>query len=250
MIKRCISLKRATHRRQVFTKNWVDGVGFDIAFFDAVDKYSLADSEIKSAEEQVAKLSFSPYGVFDNSAYSLPGIIACSRSHLELLKSILDSVGDDGVVIFEDDVVPLDGAKHLEGRIAMARKHFPQVESIICNGFIEPRSMHGVQLLNELLQGQKIFWDEKIHASPIEGAMASVVKISPPGSFFNWYSRDGIERMIKLIEGREFFGTDLMYAAFAHQGVLAILTPGLGYHPPKSEVGSFIESSPITIHEN
>ena len=218
-----------------------------IDFFDAVDKHSITKEDLERASAQADKLSFSPYGVFDNNRFSLPGIVACSMSHLALLKSVRDHVDDDGVVVFEDDVLPLPGAECLEERIALVRKKFPEVEGIVCNGFLEPRSMHGLQLLDRLVQGEKIFWDENLHASTIDGAMASKVLVSPPGSFFNWYSLKGVDRMVELIEGREFFGVDLLYGAFAHQGVFAILTPGIGYHPPKSEVGSYISSPPYTV---
>jgi hypothetical protein len=171
--------------------------------------------------------------------------MACSLSHQALLKSIQHEIDEEGVVIFEDDVIPSEGAAGLKERIALAKRHSPAVEAIICNGFIEPRSMCGLQILESALLGKKIFWDESIHTIPVEGSQSALVKVSPPGSFFMWYSRAGVSRMVNLIEGREFLGVDILYGAFAQQGVLAILTPGLGHHP--SSGASLINTPPYTI---
>ena len=61
--------------------------------------------------------------------------MACSKSHLKLLKSLKDEVGEQGVVIMEDDVIPLEGADQLQERIELAKKHFPNVQNIICNDY-------------------------------------------------------------------------------------------------------------------
>ena len=242
----CISLERSTERREAFHKNWIEGLGFNIEFFNAVDKNLIPNSDIEVAQKQLDKLSFTPYGTFFRHKYSLSGIMACTRSHLTLLKSIEDEIDDQGVVIFEDDVLPLEGAENLEERISLARKYSPQIESIICNGFKEPRQMYGLQVIEQTRNKINIMWDEKIHATVVPESKSSIVRISPPGSFFNWYSRDGVRRMIKLIEGKDFMSVDIFYGAFAKKGVLGILTPGIGYHPPMSEAGSFITTPPFT----
>lgn len=244
----CINLARSTERRANFSKNWIEGLGFDIKFFEAVDKNLIPDSHVKHAQEQLAKFSFTPYGTFYGHRYSLSGIMGCTLSHLKLLKSIENEVDEEGVVVFEDDVLPLDGAKNLVERISLARKHSPQIESIICNGFKEPRAMYGLQIIKDSLNKKRVYWDERVHTIPVLDSQSSLVKISPPGSFFNWYSKKGVSRMIKLIEGRDFMSVDVFYGAFAQQGVLAILTPGLGYHTPMSEASSFITTPPYTLH--
>jgi hypothetical protein len=240
----CINLKRSVLRRKEFDAMWVKGLGFRVEYFDAVDKHTIPNSDLDRGRRELEKLSFSPYGTFGNHRYSLSGVMGCSLSHKYLLKSIEQDLAEDGVVVFEDDVVPLEGADKLEERISLVRRHSPQIEAIICNGFVEPRRMYGWQILNNTMHGKRVDWDESVHATPIKGAAAALVKISPPGSFFVWYSRGGVARMIDLIEGREFLSVDTLYGAFAHQGVLAILTPGLGYHPSNK---SQIDTPPFTM---
>lgn len=241
----CINLKRSVDRREQFDYNWVNGLNFDIQYFDAIDKYSISDTQLEHARISLDKLSFSPYGTFYNHRYSLRGIVACSMSHYALLRSIIHEIDDDGVVIFEDDVIPLSGADKLIQRITLARRHLPQVEAIICGAFPEPRWMYGLQVLDKSLLGEKIYWNESVHTIPIKGSGAALVKISPPGTFFTWYNNKGVSRMIDLIEGRTFLSVDVLYAAFAQQGILAILTPGLGYHPSSNT--SFISDFSDTI---
>ncbi len=240
----CINLKRSPQRREEFHARWVDGLGFDVEYFDAVDKYSISESDLERGRRELEKLSFSPYGTFSKHRYSPSGVMACSLSHQALLKSIQHEIGEEGVVVFEDDVIPLEGADKLEERITLARRHSPQVEAIICNGFVEPRRMYGLQILKDTFHGKGVTWDESIHTTPVVGSSSALVKISPPGSFFMWYSREGVSRMVNLIEGREFLSVDILYGAFAQQGVLAILTPGLGYHPSNK---SLINTPPYTI---
>jgi hypothetical protein len=241
----CINLKRSVLRRREFNARWVDGLGYKVEYFDAVDKYAISDSDLDRGRRELDKLSFSPYGGLYNTTYSLSGVMACSFSHKALLKSIQHNIGEDGVVVFEDDVIPLAGADKLEERIAIARKHSPQVEAIICNGFVKQTKLIGFQILNDTLNGKIVYWDESIHTTPVEGSGAALVKFAPPGSFFVWYSRQGVARMLNLIEGREFIGVDIFYGSFAHNGVLAILTPGLGYHPSNE---SQINTPPYTLH--
>jgi hypothetical protein len=242
----CINLKkRSTKRREEFHARWIEGLGFDVEYFDAVDKYSISESELERGQKELDKLSFTPFGTFDNHRYSPSGVMACSLSHQALLKSIQHEIGEEeGVVVFEDDVIPLEGADRLKERITLARRHLPQVEAIICNGFTYPIGIIGFQVIEKSLRGERVTWDEAIHTTPVEGSGAALVKISPPGSFFMWYSREGVSRMVKLIEGREFLSVDILYGAFAQQGVLAILTPGLGYHPRNI---STISTTPMVI---
>jgi len=243
----CINLKESIDRRNIFHKNWVDELGFDINYFDAINKNLIPESDIQRGELELDNLSFSPYVTYYNTAYNLRGIMACSLSHYSLLKSIKEEVDDDGVIVLEDDVIPSEGADKIKERICLARKYSPQVEAIICNKFIKPRNMYGLQIIKDTILKKDIFWDESIHAIPVDNSQSSIVKISPPGSFFMWYSREGVSRMIKLIEGREFISVDVFYGAFAQRGILSILTPGVGYHPSSNI--STITTKPYITHD-
>jgi len=236
----CIGLKRSVKRRSRFLESWVGCLNFNVSFFDAVDKYLIKKDEIENAERELNRLSFSPAGIYGAHKYSFPGILACSLSHLSLLSSIQDQVDEEGVVVFEDDVIPMDGAEYLEERIELVRQKFPQVEAIVCNRF-DGKMVGGLQTL-----GKRVLWDESTH-TPIPNARASIVKIAPGGSFFVWYSQKGVSRMVSLIQGREFLSVDLFYGVFAHHGVLAMLSPGIGYHPSGKENESEISTPPFTM---
>jgi len=248
MKKYCVSLNRSEDRRLKFKKNWIDNLGFDIEFFDAIDKNNINAKEIIKCKKRLDAMPFSPYCLF-TGRYSIPGIMACSLSHLKLLKQLENNLDDDGVVIMEDDVIPLDGAAELEDRIKLARKYNPSVESIVCFGFVEPRKIYGLQLINEAASGKSVTWDESIYTKTIPESKSSIVLIPPPGTFFNWYSKKGVSRMIKLIEGKEHMSLDIFYAGFALAGVLSILNPGIGYHPPIDNVQntSLITSFPYSF---
>lgn len=246
----CINLKRITERRRTFQENWIDRLGFDIKFFEAIDKHSISDSDINIAREQLSKLSFTPYGTFYNHRYSLSGIVACCQSHMKLLESIENEIDDDGVVIFEDDVLPLKGAENLKERIALARKYSPQLESIMCFSFLRQRRMYGFQVLMENLHREPVTWNEQLHSTVVPESKSSIVKIAPPGAFLNWYSKDGVRNMIKLIKGREFISVDVFYGYFAQKGTLGILTPGLAYHPHTLQSSSTITTPPYDYYHD
>ena len=247
MKKYCISLRRSEDRRLKFKKDWIDDLGFDIEFFDAIDKNDISTKDIIKCKKKLDALPFSPYCLFSGK-YSIPGIMACSLSHLKLLKQLENNLDDDGVVIMEDDVIPLEGAVELEDRIRLARKYNPNVESIVCFGFVEPRKIYGLQLINEAASGKGVTWDESICTKTILESKSSIVLIPPPGTFFNWYSKKGVSRMIKLIEGKEYMSIDIFYTGFALSGTLSMLNPGIGYHPPIDNIQntSLITSFPYS----
>ena len=233
----CINLKRCTERRETFYKRWIEGLGYTVEFFDAVDKNDITTEEIERAEKEISKLPYSPYYLFEGG-YSLSGVMACSKSHLKLLKSLKDEVGEQGVVIMEDDVIPLEGADQLQERIELAKKHFPNVQNIICNDYDKKQAMYGPQFVLTAIEKKYFSWDEAKHSVTIPNAKASLVRMSPPGSYFRWYSKQGVLNMIKYMEGKEFYPIPVFYTEFAKARTLLILTPGLGTHcfEVKSEV--------------
>jgi len=120
---RCINLDRATERRERFTKDWIDDLGFPVRFFSAFDR----------REVEAGKLHFSYDEATAKRRTGRPlsaGEIACVTSHALVMREEIEFCGPEGVFIFEDDCVPLPGANEILRRVQMAATALSGIEVI------------------------------------------------------------------------------------------------------------------------
>ena len=120
----CINLQRATERKQLMEKYWVEGLGLDIVFWDAYDR--------RDVERGVYPY---PY----NSELSLQtlgrelstGEIACSTSFANLYKHIIANDIPEAIIM-EDDIVPtISDGSIIYDAIQRGKEEFPQAEMMM-----------------------------------------------------------------------------------------------------------------------
>jgi GR25 family glycosyltransferase involved in LPS biosynthesis len=100
----CLNLKRATERKEKIVSEWIIKLGFDIHFFECIDRRDLLENKLIYPYND--NLSIKRI----NRSLSL-GEIACATSHCLLIEKLIkdDSIND--AIIMEDDVTPLFDCK-------------------------------------------------------------------------------------------------------------------------------------------
>lgn len=195
---RCINLERAVERRERFTRDWIEGLGFPVKFFTAFDR-----RQVEAGEQRF------PY---DEAAARLrtrrpltPGEIACATSHALVMREELESCGPEGVIIFEDDCHPLPGADRIVERIRTAVQALPGIEVVACH---QPHVRFTIR----------------------EEAGGAVRILHPPwGSIVTWYSPQGLRRAFELTS-RLNCPADWIWQDFARDGTFAMLKPAVASH--------------------
>jgi len=195
---RCINLDRATERRERFTKDWIDDLGFPVRFFSAFDR----------REVEAGKLHFSYDEATAKRRTGRPlsaGEIACATSHALVMREEIEFCGPEGVFIFEDDCVPLPGANEILRRVQTAASALHGVEVIACH---KPQSSYT--------------FSEKVNGA--------VRIIRPPwGSMCTWYSSQGLRRAYDILSCMEI-PTDWLWRDLAVAEKFALLVPPVASH--------------------
>jgi GR25 family glycosyltransferase involved in LPS biosynthesis len=92
ILKKVISLRRSTHRREIFTKI---NEGIDFEFYDGIDGEKLKENEINNPEHFINPLNFPSLGAY-----------GCALSHLNLWNEVIET--NTAMTIIEDDVTLRD----------------------------------------------------------------------------------------------------------------------------------------------
>jgi hypothetical protein len=197
---RCINLARATERRQQFTNEWINRLGFSISYFDAIDRRQI-DSKLAYFRHDAA-LARSKFGRPLTS-----GEVACATSHALVLREEQEFCGPEGVFIFEDDCMPLLGAELIIPRVQSAVAALPGVEVVGC---------HRPYRYDQVTQ--------------YEAAGAALrVKHPPWGANATWYSPSGLQQALKLLTGMQV-PADAIWRDFARERKYALLDPPVAHH--------------------
>lgn len=125
MIISCVSLARATERRDMIHREWVEKRGFEVQFFDAFDRRRVGIDPLPFAYDDVRTRA--------RLGRSLSrGEIACATSHALLVRSALDA-GHDELLVLEDDMRPLPHTTptSVAKTIDSCRKEFPRVSVLL-----------------------------------------------------------------------------------------------------------------------
>ena len=133
MIIHCVSLKRATERRQRIRREWIEERGFDVRFFDAFDRRRVGVEPLPFPYDDA--LTRARIGRSLSS-----GEIACAISHALLVRQALET-GQDDLVVLEDDASPLDGTtpEAVASMIAACRANFPRVSALLMHELDAPQ---------------------------------------------------------------------------------------------------------------
>ncbi len=121
----CLNLERATERRTMITREWIDKLGFQIEFSPAYDRRQI----------EAGKFIF-PY----NEAITIErigralshGEIACATSHCLLLKHVL-AEGHEEIIVMEDDCLPATytSITSVFDSIEKCKNNFPNVKVLL-----------------------------------------------------------------------------------------------------------------------
>lgn len=195
---RYINLLRAHGRRDRFEQNWITGLKMPFERFEAIDR--------RDVESGCSVLPYDEARAKARCGRGLTsGEIACSASHSLVMREELDRIGTAGVVICEDDCVPLAGASNLTYHLEAAIKSLPGTHVIL---FTTP---NGKCKYSEIVNG------------------AMRVSKAPWGTVGIWYSAEGLSKAHKLISELDA-PADWILPDFASRGELAILTPPVAGH--------------------
>ncbi len=132
----CINLDRATQRRSQIKENWEPVFGSNLEFFRAVDRRSLDQGLLQVPPKEINSLAC--------GRRLSSGETACLMSHLGVMGDALPKIGEEGIIIMEDDIVPSDVATSVFEIIRQARRESPYVDMILLckpvNDFSKARS--------------------------------------------------------------------------------------------------------------
>lgn len=195
---RCINLERAKERRERFTRDWIDGLGYPVELFTAFDRRQVEQGEHYFPYDEAAART-------RTRRLLTPGEIACATSHALVMHEELEYCGPEGVIIFEDDCFPLPGANRLVERIETAVSALPGVEVVACH---QPHVRFTIR----------------------EESGGAVRILQPPwGSIVTWYSPQGLRRAFELTS-RLNCPADWIWQDFAREGKFAMLRPAVASH--------------------
>jgi len=122
-----------------------------------------------------------------------------------VMREEMEFCGPEGVIIFEDDCVPLLGADQIVERAQSAAAALHGVDAIACH---KPQSSY-------------------TFSEQVSGAVRI---IRPPwGSMATWYSPQGLRRAYEILVRMEI-PTDWLWRDLAAQGMFAMLTPPVARH--------------------
>jgi len=195
---RCINLERATERRERFSRDWIEGMGYPVEFFNAFDRRQVEVGEGYFPYDEAAARRRTRRPI-------TPGEIACATSHALVMREEMEYCGPEGVVLFEDDCLPLPGAGRLVERIQTAVAALPGVEVLACH-------------------------QPLVKFTTREEAGGAVRILHPPwGSIVTWYSPQGLRRAFELTS-RLNCPADWIWQDFAREGKFAMLEPAVASH--------------------
>lgn len=137
----CINLQRATERKSLIQKEWIDKLNLDIAFWSAYDRRRIENKEyLYPYDEFSAKNNFLHRQLSD-------GEIACATSFCMLYEYILKHNYNE-VIIMEDDIIPLfDNKLELFTKIEQGKQEFPNADIMLLHEYplMDKKKVYGIK---------------------------------------------------------------------------------------------------------
>jgi len=203
MLVHCLSLVRATERRERVRRDWVEERGFDVRFVDAFDRRRVGVDPLPFAYDDAktrARLGRS----------LSTGEIACAISHALLVRAALDA-GLEELVVLEDDMRPLPGTtpETVAAAIDACKRAFPRVS---------------VLLMHEPLG--------RVRVAETRGAtrLAAPIMFGYSGFCFVWLSRRAMAILAADLAGMRLPADQYWRLRFAPMRHLALPAEPLAWH--------------------
>ena len=192
----CLNLTRATERKELFTKQWIENLHFDIEFFPAFDRRSLDAGEFVFSYDEAKAIERIKRPLSN-------GEIACATSHCLLLKKALEE-GHDEIIVMEDDCLPNGHISPSEvfEKIAQCKREFPHVKVLIMHehtGEFESvtiESKAGFNLLSIAPFGFQFVW---LHKKAMEILLNDLSTMCYPADWL-WTRRFAPMRVVANLE--------------------------------------------------
>jgi hypothetical protein len=154
----CVNLERATERKELITKKWIDELGLDITFWKAYDRRDIDNNKFIYPYHKELTVKF--MGRELNN-----GEIACATSFCMLYEHILENNYEE-VIIMEDDIIPLINNKiEMFSTIGAGKIEFPSSELILLHRPHKPHQITVKKQYTSLCQichwGNQLFYVNK-----------------------------------------------------------------------------------------
>jgi GR25 family glycosyltransferase involved in LPS biosynthesis len=137
----CINLERATERKELIQKEWIDKLNLDIVFWSAYDRRRIENKEYFYPYDEIsAKNNFLHRELND-------GEIACATSFCMLYEHILKNNYSEAIIM-EDDITPLfDNKSELFTKIEQGKKEFPNADIMLLHEYplIDKKKVYGIK---------------------------------------------------------------------------------------------------------
>lgn len=203
MLVHCLSLVRATERRDHVRREWVEERGFDVRFVDAFDRRRVGVDPLPFAYDDANTRVRLGRSLSD-------GEIACATSHALLVRAALDA-GHEELVVLEDDVRPLPDTTPdtVAATIACCKGAFPRASVLLMH---EPL---GRVLIAETRGTTRL---------------AAPIPFSYTGFYFVWLSRRAMEILAADLASMTFPADHYWRMRFAPMRHLALPSEPLASH--------------------
>jgi len=191
----CLSLVRASERRDRVRREWVEERGFDVQFVDAFDRRRVGVDSLPFAYDDAKTQARLGRSLSD-------GEIACATSHALLVRAALDA-GMEELVVLEDDMRPLPHTTptSVAAAIDSCKRAFPRVSVLLMHeplGRVRIAETRGVtRLAAPIPFGYTGFCFVWLSRKALAILAADLASMSFPADFF-WRLRFATTRNLAL----------------------------------------------------
>lgn len=200
----CINLERATERKELIQKEWIDKLNLNITFWNGYDRRNIENNKfIYSYDKELAintigrQLSY--------------GELACATSFCMLYEYLLEN-NYEKVIIMEDDITPnFTNKSVLFDTIEKIKDEFNQAEIIL---------LHNISPSQKKTQ-EKIFYQKKIEGSLCHQA--------PWGNQLFYIESNSIKKTYDILKEMTM-PADLTQNILAKQNLVCIANSPLCFH--------------------
>lgn len=201
----CINLERATERKELISKKWIDELGLDITFWKAYDRKDIANNNYIYPYNEINSINY-----FGRKLSN--GEIACATSFCMLYEFLIKKNYNE-VLIMEDDIIPNFTDKLvLFNKIEKIKKEFAQTQIILLH------NLHPSQMQS---QKKEIFYKKK--------TQSSLCKIAPWGNQLYYIKLNAIKMIYNILKTMTM-PADYPQNILAKKNLVCIANNPLCYH--------------------
>jgi GR25 family glycosyltransferase involved in LPS biosynthesis len=158
----CINLERATERKSLIQKEWMDKLNLDITFWKGYDRKNITNNKFIYPYDKKLAINFMDRPLSE-------GEIACATSFCLLYEHLLENNYEE-VIIMEDDITPLIKNKDkLFNTISEGKKEFPTADMMLLHEYPDANKEKVYSVKKEIFSmcdespwGNQLFYTKKL----------------------------------------------------------------------------------------